>query len=58
MAAVKDVKALYTKLHTKWTAKPPNLKECGELLNKLKVSINYAARMSAAMSLLVFSSLV
>lgn len=36
-AAVKDVKALFKKLNTKWTSKPRNLKECGELLAKLKV---------------------
>lgn len=38
-AAVKDVKALFKKLNTKWTSKPRNLKECGELLAKLKVGL-------------------
>ena len=39
MASVKDVATLYQNLKTEWAKKPRKLDKCGELLNKIKVTI-------------------
>lgn len=41
MAAMKEIVSLYQNLKQEWTKTPANLSKCSELLNQLKVIINY-----------------
>lgn len=38
-AGIRQVAAMYEQLKTEWNKKSPNLGKCGDVLGKLKVSI-------------------